>query len=114
MVKEVHQLAKLGVWLVDLSSGSVSVHSRYKSLFGLDVESKQHLDTIHMDLKDLVLSKSNEMFFLARSGILRYKNRLCVPNVNDLSTYILAEAHVSKYSINPGATKMYHDLKEFY
>ena len=44
----------------------------------------------------------------------RYQNRLCVPSVNELRSNILEEVHGSMYSIPPGATKMYYDLKEVY
>jgi hypothetical protein len=39
-------------------------------------------------------------------GTLWFKNRLVVPRK------ILDEAHMSRYSIQPGSTKMYHDLRE--
>ncbi|WVZ63300.1 hypothetical protein U9M48_012941 [Paspalum notatum var. saurae] len=45
-------------------------------------------------------------------GILWYKNRICVPNVNRIRKLILSEAHDTAYSIHPGSTKMYYDLKE--
>ncbi|XP_055802833.1 uncharacterized protein LOC129872024 [Solanum dulcamara] len=45
-------------------------------------------------------------------GVLRYQERLCIPNVNGLGEKSMAEAHNSRYSIYPGATKIYHDLRE--
>ena len=56
----------------------------------------------------------NESFALEGDDILRYQDRLCVPSVDDLWTRIVAEAHGSRYSIHPGFTKMYHDLKQSY
>ena len=41
-------------------------------------------------------------------------NRVCVPNVNNLRQRILQEAHYTPYSVHPGATKMYHDIKMNY
>jgi hypothetical protein len=35
-----------------------------------------------------------------------------VPDVEDLRKLILSEAHDTAYSIHPGSTKMYYDLKE--
>ena len=67
-----------------------------------------------MHNKDSVLNKMNESFSLGGDGSLRYLNRLCVPNVNDLRSSILAEAHGYCYSIHPGTTKMYQDLKKVY
>ena len=34
--------------------------------------------------------------------------------MNEFRKYILAKAHNSRYSIHPGATKMYCDLREVY
>ncbi|WVZ52013.1 LOW QUALITY PROTEIN: hypothetical protein U9M48_003109 [Paspalum notatum var. saurae] len=45
-------------------------------------------------------------------GTLGYKNRICVPNVDSIRKLILSEAHDTTYSIHPGSTKMYYDLKK--
>ncbi|WVZ75640.1 LOW QUALITY PROTEIN: hypothetical protein U9M48_023677 [Paspalum notatum var. saurae] len=37
---------------------------------------------------------------------------ICVPNVDSIRKLILSEAHDTAYSIHPGSTKMYYDLKE--
>ncbi|WVZ80953.1 hypothetical protein U9M48_028386 [Paspalum notatum var. saurae] len=37
---------------------------------------------------------------------------ICVPNVDSIKKLILSEAHDTAYSIHPGSTKMYYDLKE--
>ena len=47
-------------------------------------------------------------------GVLRIKRRVCVPRVDDFIHTILTEAHSSGYSIHPGATKMYRDLKQHF
>ncbi|WVZ97305.1 hypothetical protein U9M48_042853 [Paspalum notatum var. saurae] len=45
-------------------------------------------------------------------GTVWYKNRICVPDVDSIKKLILNEAHDTAYSIHPGSTKMYHDMKE--
>ena len=47
-------------------------------------------------------------------GIMRYAGRIWVPNVQELKDEILYEGHNSRYSVHPGTTKMYRDLKEYY
>src|SRR6266498_2448141 len=47
-------------------------------------------------------------------GIIWFKNRHCVPNKEGLRDKILSEAHTSAYSIHPGSTKMFLDLKTNY
>jgi hypothetical protein len=48
------------------------------------------------------------------NGTLWFGKRLCVPEDKTLRDAILREAHESAYSIHPGSTKMYLDLKEKY
>jgi hypothetical protein len=47
-------------------------------------------------------------------GILWFESRLVVPKNKDLKKKILDEAHLSKFSMHPRSTKMYHDLKPLY
>jgi hypothetical protein len=47
-------------------------------------------------------------------GTVWFKKRICVPEIEHLCQLILREAHDSAYSIHPGSTKMYQDLKEKY
>jgi hypothetical protein len=43
---------------------------------------------------------------------LWFKERLIVPKKEELKKKILDEAHTSRYSIHPGSTKMYHNLRQ--
>ncbi|XP_058106440.1 uncharacterized protein LOC131249679 [Magnolia sinica] len=45
---------------------------------------------------------------------LRYRRRLCVPNLQGLREEVLNAAHNSKLAMHPGSTKMYRDLKRTY
>jgi hypothetical protein len=45
-------------------------------------------------------------------GTLWFKERLVVPKREALNKKILDEAHTSRYSIHPGSTKRYHDLRQ--
>jgi hypothetical protein len=51
-------------------------------------------------------------FSVDAEGILWYNGRLCVPSIPVLKQLIMEEAHDTPYSIHPGGTKMYQDLKE--
>jgi hypothetical protein len=44
--------------------------------------------------------------------MLRFKERLVVPKGEALKKKIPDKAHTSRYSIHPGSTKMYHDLRQ--
>jgi hypothetical protein len=47
-------------------------------------------------------------------GIVWFNNRIVVPKNEEIRQQILDEAHLSRYSIHPGGTKMCHDLKQHY
>lgn len=53
-------------------------------------------------------------FQLHNDGSLWFKERLCVPSIDGIKKEIMTEAHNSRLSIHPGATKMYQDLKRNY
>ena len=110
LVKDIYRLERVGVRLVDSTSGGVSLHPSSKSSLVVEVKEGQHLCPVLMELKDTVLDKMNESFALGDDDILSYQDRLCVPDVDDLLTRIIEEAHGTKYSIHPGSSKMYHDL----
>ncbi|GKE29351.1 putative reverse transcriptase domain-containing protein [Tanacetum coccineum] len=45
---------------------------------------------------------------------LYYLDRIWVPLKGDVRTLIMDEAHKLKYSVHPGADKMYYDLRDMY
>jgi hypothetical protein len=45
-------------------------------------------------------------------GTLWFKERLVVSKKEALKKKILDEVHTLRYSIHPGSTKMYHDLRQ--
>ena len=47
-------------------------------------------------------------------GVLWINGRLCIPDMDNLREEILEEAHFTAYSVHPGATKMYHNIKDLY
>ncbi|WVZ49811.1 hypothetical protein U9M48_001137 [Paspalum notatum var. saurae] len=47
-------------------------------------------------------------------GTIWLKNRLCVPLSESIRETIMTEAHCTRYSIHPGSTKMYQDLKRLF
>ncbi|XP_069152878.1 uncharacterized protein [Solanum lycopersicum] len=90
LVKDVYRLARLGIRLMSISDSGVTVQNGAES------------------------SLRVEVFSQGGDGVLRYQDRLCVPDVGELRKHILVEAHYSRYSIHLGATKMYRDLREVY
>ncbi|GJZ24584.1 putative reverse transcriptase domain-containing protein [Tanacetum coccineum] len=56
----------------------------------------------------------DEMIEQRSDGTLYYLDRIWVPLKGDVRTLIMDEAHKSKYSVHPGADKMYYDLRDRY
>ncbi|WVZ49106.1 hypothetical protein U9M48_000487 [Paspalum notatum var. saurae] len=80
----------------------------------LEQEIKTHQKTdgkIQEILEQIKLGKA-PFFHEDEQGTIWYKNRICVPDVDSIRKLILSEAHDTAYSIHPGSTKMYYDLKE--
>ena len=50
-------------------------------------------------------------YSLDKDGILRFRDRRVIPRDSEFKERILAEAHAAPYSVHPGSTKMYRDLK---
>ncbi|KAL0537688.1 hypothetical protein IC582_026673 [Cucumis melo] len=53
-------------------------------------------------------------FSISSDGGLLFERRLCVLSDSAVKTELLSEAHSSPFSMHPGSTKMYQDLKRVY
>ncbi|WMV58676.1 hypothetical protein MTR67_052061 [Solanum verrucosum] len=110
LAKDVHRIARLGARLMNISYGGVTVQNGAESSLVVDVKEMQDSDPILLELKGAVHNQRVEVFSQRGDGVLRYQDKLYVPDVGELRQHILAEAHNSKYSNHPGATNMYHLL----
>jgi hypothetical protein len=78
------------------------------------IKKAQPSDKKLMVIKTLTGEDRAPNFRVDRDGFLWFQERLCVPKQGHYWQTILDEAHNSAYSIHPGATKMYLDLKQKY
>ena len=53
-------------------------------------------------------------FTLSTDNALMYRRRLCVPLGSTFTKELLEKAHSSIFSVHPGSTKMYKDLRQHY
>ena len=60
-----------------------------------------------------IVGKETE-FTVKDDGFLYYRDRVCVPNDDELKKSILKEAHSGSFAIHPDSTKRYQDLKTSY
>nr|GFC04165.1 putative reverse transcriptase domain-containing protein [Tanacetum cinerariifolium] len=84
--------------------------------------------TLQSSIKDRILSAQkeavdksvglqkglDEMIEQRSNGTLYYLDRIWVPLKGDVRTLIMDESHKSKYYVQPGADKMYYDLRDRY
>jgi hypothetical protein len=79
-----------------------------------DIRKGQLEDPKIQEIKEMIEAGKAPDFTEDEHGTVWFRKRVCVPDVDRLREKILQEAHDSAYSIHPGSTKMYQDLKERY
>ncbi|TYK26967.1 pol protein [Cucumis melo var. makuwa] len=62
----------------------------------------------------LVETGQGEDFSISSDDGLMFEGRLCVPEDSAVKTELLTEAHSSPFTMHPGSTKMYQDLRSVY
>jgi hypothetical protein len=78
------------------------------------IRKRQLEDTKLEEIRQLIKDNKTSAFIEDSRGTLWLGKRIYVPNLKHLKELILREAHDSAYSIHPGSTKMYKDLKTHY
>jgi hypothetical protein len=64
------------------------------------------------EIRQLIIAGKDPDFHEDTEGVVRFKDRLFVPDIKSIQELILKEAHETAYSIHPGREKMYQDLKK--
>jgi hypothetical protein len=81
----------------------------------LEVEIRGQLEDAKLkEIQQLIKDNKTSAFSEDSQVTLWLGKRICVPNLKHLKELILQEAHDLAYSIHPGSTKMYKDLKTQY
>ncbi|KAL0536372.1 hypothetical protein IC582_025319 [Cucumis melo] len=62
----------------------------------------------------VVETEQGEGFSISSDDGLMFEGRLCVPEDSAVKTELLTEAHSSPFTMHPGSTKMYQDLRSVY
>ncbi|KAL0536920.1 hypothetical protein IC582_025883 [Cucumis melo] len=74
----------------------------------------QSNDPYLVEKRGLAEAGQTAEFSLSSDGGLLFERRLCIPSDSAVKTELLSEAHSSPFSMHPGSTKMYQDLKRVY
>jgi hypothetical protein len=59
------------------------------------------------EIRQLILQGRDIDFWENAEGVVWFKDRLCVANVQSIRELILKEAHEATYSIHPRSEKLY-------
>ena len=114
LIQELHKLVDQGLMMKIGRSGGLLVQFRVGSVLRDKIKVAQSRDPILVELEENVRSGKFTDFTLDDEGTLWISGRLCVPDVDNLREEILEEAHFEAYSVHPGATKMYHNIRDLY
>jgi len=74
------------------------------------LEAQQH-DHLIQEVHKRIANGNPREFSIDEHDVVRFRRRLCVPQKSDVKRDIMREAHQTPYTIHPGETKMYRDLK---
>jgi len=114
MIKELELIEKLRDMNLGLDMEACHIRCsmlRITNEFLDEVRVEQGKDQgLHQIISELGTKKRKD-FKMDRDGILRFRERVCVPSSRVLRKMLLDEGHKSRLSIHSGVTKMYKDLK---
>ena len=78
------------------------------------IQANTKVDVKFVDLMVGNYQTEDSDFKVDGQGVLRFRDRICIPDNNEMKKTILEESHRSSLSIHLGATKTYHDLKKLF
>lgn len=113
MIKEwelLQQFSELGLIVHSRKEKSLIASFGVQPTLVSQIKAKQNGDPFLEKVKSNL--DSHPGFFTGEDGSIRFRGRLCVPKDDELRKMLLKEAHNSKYTIHPGSTKMYRNLRE--
>uniref|UniRef100_A0A2N9H3S5 Integrase catalytic domain-containing protein n=1 Tax=Fagus sylvatica TaxID=28930 RepID=A0A2N9H3S5_FAGSY len=110
----INDLERLGVEVVIGGSQSYLASLSVQPTLIEKIKISQGCDPQLMKIMEEVRGGNRLEFNISNDGALRFGNRLCVPKDSTIKREILEEAHHSPYTVHPGSTKMYRDLREVY
>ncbi|GKA61211.1 putative nucleotidyltransferase, ribonuclease H [Tanacetum coccineum] len=109
-----HDLERLDVELCVRGSGGYWASMRIESNLMLQIKEAQRDDGELWAIVQNVEDGKHTEFSVDDDSVVWFEDRLCVPNDQALREKVMTEAHSSPFTIHPGSTKMYRDLKQYF
>ena len=97
-----------------LESRKVLAYMEARSSLLEKIRAQQFDDDDLCKIRDMLLKGEDKAAIFDSEGVLTFKGRICVRLTGVMTKLIIDEAHSSRFSIHPGATKIYRDLKNHY
>jgi hypothetical protein len=91
-----------------------SNHLKLESVILQRIIDAQKNDEGMKHIREKIKAGKANCFQEDNQGVVWFNTRIVVPKNEEVRQQILDEAHLSRYSIHPGSTKMYQDLKQHY
>jgi hypothetical protein len=91
-----------------------SNHLKLESVILQRIIDAQKNDEGMKHIREKITARKANCFQEDNQGVVWFNNRIVVPKNEEVRQQILDEAHLSRFSIHPGSTKMYQDLKQHY
>ena len=101
--------SEIEVWF-DRQQGHLSMLEVQATLFD-QIKEKQVDDIVLVRLCTEVQDGKAPGFVIQDDGSLWFRDRICVPDDSETRQLIMREAHSAAYSVHPGSSKMYKDLR---
>ena len=107
-------VGQFGLQYSEQTQGTLGILVATPSLLSRVIESQWQEAEI-MSIRDRVQAgKGDEGWTTHTDGSLWYRGRVVVPQSTNLREEILRDFHCSRFSVHPGGTKMYQDLRHQY
>lgn len=100
----------MGIKVVLPGEDAAYMHMEIQSSLIDRIKAAQADDAELQKIRSDVEAELRTYLLIHEDGSLRYGVSICVPAC-DIRAELLREAHSSSYSIHPGCTKMYKDLR---
>jgi hypothetical protein len=91
-----------------------SNHLKLESVILQRIIDAQKNDEGMKHIREKIRAGKANCFREDNQGVVWFKNRIVVPKNDEVRQQILDEAHLRRYSIHPGSSKMHQDLKQHY
>lgn len=83
MAKDLYMLANLSVWLLDIGGRGATIQNATEFSLVAEVNARQFGNPTLVKIRKRIPIQKRQVFEISEDEVLRYQDRLCVPDVGD-------------------------------